>query len=171
MARRLATQHRSKLEELKAGRQDWEAEDFVWEALLGAFSTMGNALGVELVENPQLHEGVRYEALKKRTTAARRQIIDAALRNAGVRWPSRKTEWLLANFERIRADGGPLAVKEELEACAGRDAKIRFLKTFRGIGEKYARNIMMDVYDPDFRDSIAIDARITNVAEKLGVLT
>jgi thermostable 8-oxoguanine DNA glycosylase len=156
---------------MKARRQDWEAEDFAWEALLGAFSTIGNARGAELVRDPQLHQRVRYEALKKRTTAARKQMIEAALRKAKVRMPSRKTEWLLANFDRIRAAGGPLAVKKQLEACVGRGAKINILRTFRGIGDKYARNIMMDVYDPDFRDAIAIDERIKKVATRLGVPT
>ena len=38
-----------------------------------------------------------------------------------------------------------------------------------GIGDKYARNIMMDVYHEDFRDSIAVDARIKAVSERLGL--
>lgn len=42
----------------------------------------------------------------------------------------------------------------------GREAKIRFLESFPGIGPKYARNMMMDVYHEDFRDSIALDVRI-----------
>jgi len=38
-----------------------------------------------------------------------------------------------------------------------------------GIGEKYARNIMMDVYHEDFRDSIAIDSRILAISAKWGL--
>jgi len=155
VARQLAAEHRSELEKMKKHRREYLAQDFMWEALLRAMSTMGSARGAELTRNRQLNE----------------RVLEDTLRKAGVRMPSRKMEWLLANLGRIQADGGPLAVKEELEACVGRGVKIKFLRTFRGIGEKYARNIMMDVYDPDFRDSIASDARITNVAEKLGVLT
>jgi hypothetical protein len=43
------------------------------------------------------------------------------------------------------------------------------LKKFPGIGDKYARNIMMDVYHPDFRDSIAVDARINAISNALGL--
>ncbi|MCA9169714.1 MAG: hypothetical protein KDB23_18700 [Planctomycetales bacterium] len=43
------------------------------------------------------------------------------------------------------------------------------MKTFPGIGPKYARNIMMDVYHEDFRDSIAIDVRIKAVTKALGL--
>ncbi|HEY3853400.1 MAG TPA: hypothetical protein VGO67_03290 [Verrucomicrobiae bacterium] len=43
------------------------------------------------------------------------------------------------------------------------------MKSFSGIGDKYARNIMMDVYHPEFRDSIAVDARIKALSNALGV--
>ena len=35
-----------------------------------------------------------------------------------------------------------------------RPRKIRFLKSFSGIGDKNSRNIMMNVYHEEFRDSI-----------------
>lgn len=34
---------------------------------------------------------------------------------------------------------------------------------------KYARNIMMDVYHKDFRNSIALDARIKGISSALGL--
>ena len=57
----------------------------------------------------------------------------------------RKTEWLIENYDRIVTDGGPGPRKRALEACPGREAKIRFMKSFRGIGDKYARNLLMDI--------------------------
>ena len=65
--------------------------------------------------------------------------------------------------------GGPQEAKARLLAQPGREGKIRVLKALPGIGDKYARNIMMDVYHEDFRDSIAVDARIKAVSESLGV--
>jgi hypothetical protein len=56
-----------------------------------------------------------------------------------------------------------------LRNAARRDAKIAFLRAFDGVGPKYARNILMDVYHPDFRSSIAIDERIKEVSKALGV--
>jgi hypothetical protein len=43
------------------------------------------------------------------------------------------------------------------------------MRQFAGIGDKYARNIWMDVYDPDFRTTIAIDERIKRISAALGV--
>jgi hypothetical protein len=63
--------------------------------------------------------------------------------------------------------GGPKAAKEALLSKPGRDEKIKFLKSFSGIGDKYARNILMDVYHPDFRESIAVDARINGLSKML----
>src|SRR3712207_4478772 len=42
------------------------------------------------------------------------------------------------------------------------------MKRFYGIGPKYARNIWMDAYHPDFRDTIAVDLRIRKVTKALG---
>jgi endonuclease III len=65
--------------------------------------------------------------------------------------------------------GGPLAAKRALLHQPGRDGKIRWLKELPGIGDKYARTIMMDVYHEDFRNSIAIDARIKEVSGTIGL--
>jgi hypothetical protein len=40
--------------------------------------------------------------------------------------------------------------------------------SFMGSGDKYARNIWMDVYDEDFRNAIAVDERIKAVTRALG---
>ncbi len=42
------------------------------------------------------------------------------------------------------------------------------MKCFYGVGDKYARNIWMDSYHPDFRHAIAVDERIKKVTEALG---
>ena len=46
-----------------------------------------------------------------------------------------------------------------------------FFMQFKGIGQKYGRNIWMDLCDIDFRDSIAIDSRITKICDLLGIST
>ena len=58
---------------------------------------------------------------------------------------------------------------EKLLSAQGREEKMRFLEKFPGIGPKYARNIMMDVYHEDFRNSIAIDVRVKKISENLGL--
>lgn len=90
-------------------------------------------------------------------------------RAAKVRMPDRKGHFIVGCFDRIRGMGGPEAAKDQLLAQRGRESKIRWLKEMPGIGDKYARNIMMDVYHEDFWDSIAVDARIKSVSERLGL--
>ncbi len=75
----------------------------------------------------------------------------------------------MKNFDLIQAIGGLRAAKDALLKAPGREAKIKFLDAFKGIGPKYARNIMMDVYHEDFRDSIALDSRIKGVSSALGL--
>jgi hypothetical protein len=50
----------------------------------------------------------------------------------------------------------------------GREAKIAFMKRFHVVGPKYARNIWIDAYHPDFRNTIAVDLRIRKITEALG---
>jgi hypothetical protein len=59
-------------------------------------------------------------------------------------------------------------VKERLYSIVGREGKMGFLRKFRGVGPKYARNIMMDGYHPEFRESIAIDSRIKRILKEVG---
>ena len=83
--------------------------------------------------------------------------------------PYKKADYILGCFEYVTRLGGPEAAKAKLLAQPGREAKISFLQSFPGIGPKYARNIMMDVYHEDFRDSIALDVRIKAISEALGL--
>jgi hypothetical protein len=140
--------------------KNWSKSDFIWEALLVSSSTWGNARGVQLVHDRKLHKRVTYAALEKRRPSERETILRDALREAKVRRYKIKAAYLAKNFARIEADGGPARVRGDLISCRSTEAKIKFLKTFWGIGDKYARNLMMDVYHPDFRDTIALDVRI-----------
>jgi endonuclease III len=88
---------------------------------------------------------------------------------AGVRWATKKVPLLLENFQMIVDAGGPGSVKRHLDREIGCDAKIKFLRKFRGVGPKYARNMMMDVYHPDFWESIAVDTRVQKVLDALGL--
>ena len=42
------------------------------------------------------------------------------------------------------------------------------MKRFHGIGDKYARNVWMDLYDPHFHDAVAYDERLKKIAAALG---
>ncbi len=165
--KKVALRHGKELEKLKAPRH-WAKPDFIWEALLLSMATMGNSRGAVLVENPHFHSQVEWATLDRLEAHARLTTLDQTLRRAKVRMPSVKSQWLHENFEEIGRRGGPAMVKEKLQSLAGRDTKIKYLLNFRGIGPKYARNILMDVYHSDFRESIAIDERIKKVLSAIG---
>ena len=59
-------------------------------------------------------------------------------------------------------------VTRQALALSSREQKIQFMMAFEGIGPKYGRNIWMDLYDADFRQSIAVDSRLTRVSRALG---
>ena len=67
--------------------------------------------------------------------------------------------------------GGVAAALNRMRSLQGRMAKLAFFRQFVGIGDKYGRNIWMDLCDPDFRDSIAIDVRLQKMYPLLGVPT
>ncbi len=160
---------REKLTALKAESKMLERPDFIWYFLLQSFSTMGNSRGwYGLMNTPSNYNRVTFDALANFSPAGRLQLIETVLRDAKVRMPRQKAEWLNYNYERILQMGGLEEVRRHALSQLGTEAKVAFLKRFRGIGDKYARNIWMDVYHPDFHNTIAVDERIKRITEALG---
>jgi hypothetical protein len=170
-ARAIARKHQERIQELKNAAREQERPDWLWHALLVSFATMGNSRGYDgLIRNWENYDRVKYDTLRGLTKEARRRQLRETLHAAKVRMPDRKADWLNENFEMIEAEmGGVEAAKREALGQQGRDAKIKFLQLFEGIGDKYSRNIWMDVYHPDFRESIAIDERIKAISSALGL--
>lgn len=161
--------HREKLLEIKQQADEYGRQpEFIWEALLQSMATLGSSTGYRLL-NEEYHSRVTFGKLAGHRPKERKSALEKTLRDAGVRFPKNKAEWLDENFDRINREGGPTEVDKKLKSLQGRDAKLAFLKTFRGIGEKYSRNIMMDAHHPEFLDCIAVDARIKGISKGLGV--
>ena len=169
--RTLATEKRAELERHKERACDLERSDFLWHILLESFATLGSAAGYDsLIANQANYCRLTYQVLADLTPEERESQIGKVCRDAqGLRYPETKADWVRVSFDQIKDLHGPEAAKTMLLAQSGRPAKIKFLKQFKGIGDKYARNIMMIVYHEDFRDSIAIDTRIKNVTTALGL--
>jgi hypothetical protein len=155
-----------KLEDLKQqGIRDRERPDFIWYFLLQSFSTMGNSRGWKgLMGTPENLASVTFDTLQSQTPAKRLKTLQDTLGRAKVRMPNIKAAWLVQDFALIQTLGGLKRARETAMAQPGAEGKITFLKNFAGIGDKYARNIWMDVYHPDFRNSIAVDERIKTVS-------
>lgn len=155
---------------LKSEHEHISRPDFIWHFLLQSFATMGNSHGWNgLIGNKENYNQVRFDELEKLTHEQRVLVVEDVCQKAKIRMPSKKADFILKCFERVTELGGLETAKQALLELKGRESKIQFLKLFHGIGPKYSRNIMMDVYHEDFRDSIAIDARIKGITEKLGL--
>ena len=143
--------------------------DLLWSELVGAAATLGNSRGwVNLSNDPEALASISYAALRPLTPVQREAQILAVLRKAKVRMPTVKAPRLAANFSRIEDLGGVEEASRTMLGLRSRLEKLAFMKSFHGIGEKYARDIWMDIYDDSFRDAVAIDARVKSVAEALG---
>lgn len=95
-------------------------------------------------------------------------MLETVCLDAGIRMPRKKAGWLNECFSRIEALGGLEAAKAKALAALKKEGKIAFMRQFPGIGEKYGRNIWMDVYHPDFRDAVAIDERLKSITAEMG---
>ncbi len=158
------------LEDLKAmGIALRRRADIVWHLLLQGFATMGNSRGWKgLFGDPLLLAAVSYEHLDSLDPSDRTPHIEAVFRKAKVRMPQKKAAWLVSDFDMINGRGGPAAVWQVAQSLQSREEKISFMKAFDGVGEKYARNAWMDLYDDAFHDSVAVDQRIKTMTEALG---
>jgi hypothetical protein len=146
--------------------------DAVWYMLVQSMSGMGSNRGYDrLMLNKENFIKVSWATIKAIPRSELIAHIYSALSDATVRMPEQKAMWLASNFDRIEQMGGLAAALERKRALSGKSAKLEFFRQFIGIGEKYGRNIWMDLCDPDFRDSIAIDDRLKKIFKILGIST
>jgi hypothetical protein len=145
-------------------------DDLIWHLLLQSFSTWGGSYGwAGMIQNEENYNNLKYEKIKSINENERLTHLERVCRKAKVRMPPKKAKCILECFYQIEKIGGLKKVKQELFAINGRGGKIDYLKNFSGIGKKYARNMMMDIYHEDFRNSIAIDSRIKSISNSWGL--
>ena len=131
---------------------------------------MGKSSGWEgLIGNKDNYNQITFDALCKLDDEKREITVKSVCRDAKIRMPDKKAEFILGCFKLVNNLGGLKKAREKLLSAQGREEKMRFLEKFPGIGPKYARNMMMDVYHEDFRNSIAIDVRVKKISENLGL--
>ena len=169
-ARTLARLKSQVLQAQKDNYEELQRPDFLWHYLLQSFATMGGAAGWQgLIGNEDNYRQVTYEAVGNLPEEKRLEHVTAVCEKAKIRYAKRKAEFIIGCHNKIQKIGGMEAARGQLLAQPDRSGKIAFLKSFPGIGEKYARNMMMDVYHDDFRDSIAVDSRIKAISAKWGL--
>jgi hypothetical protein len=162
------------LRELKQkGQRRWERDDVIWFEIILSHATLRGSYGSQIATDDdgtvdeQKYGTVAFQTLQQIDPDHRNEYLEARLYGNVAMHPT-KAEAIERNFELIRDEyGTPLDAKEAFERRETTEEKMAFLKQFHWIGEKYARNIPMDLYLEPFRDRIAVDSRIKGILEAI----
>ena len=165
-----AAHHEERLAKMRAQAELLRPQPgLVWLMLLQSAATMGSSSGWDgLFGSPILQTLITFNAVDAIRPKLRASYMAPILQTASVRWPRQKAEALAKNHIIISGLGGEVAARQTALASPTRDAKMAFMNQFHGIGDKYARNVWMDLWDPDFHDAIAYDQRLKKIGEALG---
>lgn len=141
-----------------------EREGWAWDVFVQSFATNGGVKRWDAFVAEGGAERVRWDALfadapgDVAAAASRLQALSVTF--LAPRWAARTGPALIAAFHRFHKEGGPDAVARTWMGHNETGAMLRWLKSFRMIGDKYARNMAMDVSHPLVLDHIALDHRI-----------
>lgn len=165
IASTLYVKNQSHLNQLKTANKQWENPDILWHLLLQSFATQGRSSAAdEFLNNASIYNLVKLEYLDSLSESERMDSVTKAVTRGGLRFPDKKAKYIISAFHKIKKLGGLSIVKQKIDNSESAKTIIQFLKTFDGIGDKYSRNLMMDIYHPKFKNFIAIDERIKNIS-------
>lgn len=74
---------------------------------------------------------------------------------------------LIDTFQRFFETGGPLNIARQWEDFTQPAELFSYLKSFRQIGDKYARNMCMDVAYPLALNNFALDSRLISILKEI----
>lgn len=162
--RTVAREHAGALEESKAAALVHGSHaDWPWNGIALSAATLGGSWRWEKRVEPIYDAELSWTALDGLPPEARQERFN----KVGRYW-RRTSAFLERMYMRLTQEGGPEVMRLRLAGMTGGEA-ITFWSGFDGVGPKYARNIMMDVYHPAFRKScFAIDSRIQKILPLLG---
>ena len=150
------------------------SSDELWIRVLSQVVAAGNAAPVYTLENSvAVRERLAYARLQKLPSRLRRQGIHCVLRAIGTRYVgekprNRKVDAALHNFEAMVKAGGPQRFFNKLAARKGTVAKIAYLSEhLKYFKKKGCRDILIELQLAS--DCIALDQRIRNILEAVGV--
>jgi hypothetical protein len=149
----------------ESGRQQYALDDWIWNALVGSMATYGSAKRAKNIE--PFRAQLAWSALADVTPDDRRSFLRTVMNLTSQRpGPDRKGDWLANNFESLLKSGGPGEFRTRFEVCrqlSNVEQLLGMLDEFEGIGEKYARNIIMDAALDIGMRFVAIDDRLKKI--------
>lgn len=150
--------------QFEAGAQLRRQAGWAWYVFVQSYGTNGGVRswdaflaegGADLISWDPLFAGTPGDA-----DAAAARLDALSHRFLAPRRASRTRPALLATLRRFHAVGGPDVVARTWMGHKRTETVLGWLKTFPMIGDKYARNMCMDVSHPLILDHIALDHRI-----------
>lgn len=162
-----------KLQSLKEkGDKWWVRDDVIWFEIALSLATLQGSYGSQIVvdEDGQIDEhrygSVAFGTLEQVDSDLLYSYLESRL-YGNVAMHRRKAEAFEKNLHLIKEKyRHPEGAKQAFMEKEGQEGKMEFLKQFELIGDKYARNIPMDLYLEDFREYIAIDSRIEGILKE-----
>jgi hypothetical protein len=137
--------------------------DWPWNGIVLSASTLGGSWRWDKRVQPIYEAELSWSALAGLSADERQQRFD----KVGRYW-RRTSAFLERMYGRLSEEGGPKVARSRLAAMTGAEI-LTFWAGFDGVGPKYARNIMMDVHHPSFRQGyFAIDSRIQKLLPVFG---
>ncbi len=159
------------LEKLKQkGKRRRKRDDVIWFEIVVSLCTLGGSWGAEtVVEEGRINEhkygSLAFETLQQVDQDLLSQYLESRL-SGNVRMHPTKAEAIEENFNIIKEKyGSPTNAKRVFQQKQTPEEIMEFFKQFHWIGDKYARNIPMDLYLDEFHDYIAVDSRIKGILE------
>lgn len=161
---KLAVEHHEQIERTKAISLSWgEYPDWPWNGIVLSAATRGGSARWDRQVAPRYANELSWSAIFDLSDAERhaRFLTVGRFKNVTARW-------LEAAYQRFHQAEGPKGIRGSL-AAKDAAAVISYWRELPNVGDKYARNIMMDVYDGRFRDGyFAVDSRIKALLPSLG---
>jgi|688.fasta_scaffold441487_3 thermostable 8-oxoguanine DNA glycosylase len=152
-------------EQKKVAKELGKTKPFFYNLMIQCYSSLGGSKGYAKLfdKKGNLNKEIQHSTVLGLKSSDRLHYLQSYLKTQGVRYANKKAEWIHDNLSMLEKEYGKdylSKVDEKISLLKGRDEKINFVKKFKGFGPKYSRNFWMDIYDRDFRNSIAIDSRI-----------
>jgi hypothetical protein len=149
-----------RVEELMQEAKNWgRSPDYPWNSIVMSFVTNG---GVKHYANLKDKELLTWSSLSSRDVDQEERRRRFSKANNPIRGKSLHGK-LESCYQRIDCWGGVDKFRKKLSSQANFEEKFKLLKSFEGIGDKYARNILMDGYDNCAQNRIALDSRIRSI--------
>ncbi|MAL84311.1 hypothetical protein IG389_07875 [Idiomarina abyssalis] len=137
--------------------------EWFWTVLVTSFCTLGGSENHE-IKRKKYGNALRWSSIEKLPDNERSTLFNDLPnpRRRHIAVPA-----LESAFQCISEAGGPKVVASHYEALQTGKARMKYLRTFKGIGAKYSRNIPMDIYDEFVLDGAALDSRLNELLDMI----